>query len=392
MFSHRKIIILFILYLLIFGFSRELAALDNANFTPYDIVVSDINDSLLDPEFDKNLTNLRMAWQERSGDLWETDVDSFTGSWNPLNGRQLLVDTDLVVIGKTRQGPEWAYDNCGNRLVYTRKMKSGQYQLYQAWWDPITRQFIKSPVMNGENQALYQVSHDLGDPTPRIIYSYPNPNSITGHTMAFGWREINDPKTDTHLPIDFKSVQWISGQRTVVATTRINGIRQVVYYNIDTGITTIATSDPTHKRFPLIWQDPATQEYILSAVMDDTGIGVWRQKSQDQWVFTNYLRPPTEIPYIFKPDWFVWNGASYLAYLIHTEKSGKLQNYQGKGEVWVTCVSNINCQFTHRQVNNPTITRIKDVENLVVNHTVYVYYAEILPDQRRLIHRTDTGL
>ncbi|MBK7540655.1 MAG: hypothetical protein IPI57_02270 [Candidatus Competibacteraceae bacterium] len=369
---------------------QEIAAIDQ-DFTPDDRVISDLSDSLIDPEFDKNLPSLRMAWQERSGQLWQTDVDGVTGAWTPSNGRQSLVDTDLTVVGKTRQGPEWAYDNRGNRLIYTKKMESGQPRLYQAWRNPTTQQLVKTPLVAGDNKALYETSHDLGDPTPRIIYSYRKADA-NRTTMAYGWREIDEPTTDALLPLNFQFPQWVSGRRAIVATARIDGVRQVVYYDIDTGKTTIITSDLAQKRFPLIWQDPATQSYVLSAVMDDTTIGIWRQKSQDDWVLTSHLNPPTELPYIFKPDWFVWHGASYLAYLMHTEKSGQTQNHQGKGEVWVSCMSESHCQFLHRQVNHSTITRIKDVENLAVDHTVYVYYAEILPDQRRLIHRADSGL
>lgn len=134
------------------------------------------------------------------------------------------------------------------------------------------------------------------------------------------------------------------------------------------------------------------QDYILAAIIDNTAIGIWHKNDQNQWVLINNLRPPTKTSYIFKPDWFTWNNASYLAYLMHTEKSGKQQKYRGKGEVWVTRVMG-DGPFLHRQVNNPATTRIKDVENLIVTSKVYIYYTEILPDeQRRLIHKADTGL
>ena len=59
--------------------------------------------------------------------------------------------------------------------------------------------------------------------------------------------------------------------------------------------------------------------------------------------------------------------------------------------VWLTQITGTG-SFRHRQVNNPSLSRIKDVEVFPGSVTPYVYYAEILPDGRRLIHRADTGL
>lgn len=353
-----------------------------------DIIVSDPTDSLVDPEFDKNLASLRMAWQDRTGELWVAEVDPRTGTWSPPDGRQTLVDSGGFTISDTRQGPEWAYDDKGNRIVYTRE-ENGKPVLFQARQDLKTGDYRAERVADGESLSLAKASEDPQDPRPRITVSYAD-----GANGVFrGWREIDDATTQTLLPADAVKIRWITGLRALVGIREIRGIDQVFSYSLDAGGVTQLTFDRTPKSFPVMWPDPATGRYLLAASIADRHIGIWIRLRPGKWTFVKSLRPPTNIPYVYQLEPFIWKGASYLSYLMHTERSGKRQNFTGTGEVWVTRVSGTG-PFRHRQVNDPLVTRIKDPENLPVEDTVYIYYAEILDSQnyRRLIHRAATGL
>ncbi|MEA3277967.1 MAG: hypothetical protein U9Q81_22315 [Pseudomonadota bacterium] len=212
-------------------------------------------------------------------------------------------------------------------------------------------------------------------------------------TVLHGWRELDDASTETLLPSGTANLKWVPGKRALVGTREVQGTDQVFYYSIDTGVATQLTFDSAQKRFPIMWWDPATRDYLLAANRNDVEIGIWALDDSQAWYLAGTVRPPTDIPYVFRPDWFTWDDASYLSYLMHTERSGKRQNFLGTGEAWVTRISGTG-PFRHRQVNDPSVTRIKDVENLPLGSTVYIYYAEIIDDQnyRRLIHRAATGL
>ena len=77
--------------------------------------------------------------------------------------------------------------------------------------------------------------------------------------------------------------------------------------------------------------------------------------------------------------------------MMATETDGRIQNVRGDAEVWLAPLD--GTPFTARRVNDPAITRIKDTEGVSFpGGEFFVYYAQILPDKRRLIHRCRSGI
>ena len=367
------------------------------SFVVNDVVVSDPSGSLTDMEFDKTATP-RQSWQEHDGNVWVANVDPAAGTWSPPDGKQILIATNAVPIQDTRQGPEWASDNRGDRVLFTGAI-SGGMQIYQSTYNQQTGQYDVLPVAQSSGTALAHGSHTPGDPHPRLLYTIPAANGkVSQHT--YGWREIDNPQTGGTLPSDFIMPEWVDGRSawvngqysySIVATKTVSALDQVVFYDTGSGITTQLTRTGSSARFPVMWLDPACNCWLLTAILDNAKIGVWEEQSDGRWLLVNQLRPPTQLPYLFKPDYFIWNGASYLAYSTSNQKDGRKQALNDVGEVWVTRVSGQG-PFRHRQVNDPSVTHIKDVENLTLTTGVYCYYTEILQDGRRLIHKAATGL
>lgn len=367
---------------------NNITTTENGNLVINDIIVSDQESDMTDPEFDKNIENPRVTWQDLSGNLWLLNVNPDDRNWNTSN-KKLLIDTNLLMIHTMRQGPEWAYDDKGNRIIYTRMIDKNQFQLYQARYNSVIGEWVTSPIYGGKQKAIAKASQDFNDKNPRIIYTKIDRSD---GKFLFGCREIDNPSSNTILSKRAINPAWISGKKAVIYTQHIKGKKQIFKYDIYTRKEAQLTFEETNKRFPLMWYDLATQKYILAAVIDEVKIGIWQeQETNTNWSLVNELRPPTKISYVFKPDWFIWNGASYLAYLMHTEKSGQAQNIKGEGEVWITRITGKGL-FLHRQANDPNINHIKDVENLVLESKVYIYYTEILSDGRRIIHQVDVGL
>src|SRR6056297_2204753 len=92
-----------------------------AEFVPDDVIVSDPDSDLPDPEFD--VIDNHMVWQDLLGDLWLARLDPTTGDVMPMDGRGLLLDTDLRAIDKTANGPEWASGDGRSFVAYTREFQ-----------------------------------------------------------------------------------------------------------------------------------------------------------------------------------------------------------------------------------------------------------------------------
>jgi hypothetical protein len=75
--------------------------------------------------------------------------------------------------------------------------------------------------------------------------------------------------------------------------------------------------------------------------------------------------------------------------MMATETDGRVQNRRGVAEVWVTSLTEEPPRY--RRVNDPSVERIKDTEGLSLPGGFFVFYAQILPDRRRLIHRCRSG-
>jgi hypothetical protein len=350
-------------------------------FVVDDVVVSSRNVSLMDPEF-SDVPPL-MTWQDPDRRLWVSTVES-DGTWQPRNGKQIMLDDQLTPIGQTRQGPEWVSAAGHDRIVYTKTQKKVPY-IYQAriggnGWET-------AALPDSAYCAVANASKDRGDVAPRTLFHYRPP---TGESWL-GWRSLDPPFTIDWIPVQNpENPRWASGVRAVSMLDPVSG--EVVLYDIDSRQPKQLTFDALQKRFPSVWRHAAVPDTLqLGSVMGYSLLGVYTL-DKGVWKLTDQQRPPSPYHYIFRPEYFEFQGRSFLHFTTTTSANGEIQGLSGESEVWITEISPEGKLLWFRRVNNPRIKRIKDSESIVIADKAYVYYAEILVGGTRVIHRCATGL
>jgi hypothetical protein len=343
-------------------------------FQAHDVVVSDVDDTLIDPEFTE--LGLHMAWVDRNHRLWVNDLHPDTGTWTPRNGRQLLVDTSLIRVGKTRQGLEWAAAHDGPRMVYTKE-RGSECSLNQA--KRVEGRWVTEALEGGAGLWLYQTSKDQGDPKPRAIFR--RERSPT----RFGWRELDDPASQEWIPGIHRQLLWVRGARAAVG---IDTEHRPFVYQIDSREFLRAPAwGSTRHASPSGFRNESGLTVVT--VLDHTRIGI-HQVTRGAWSLVRTLRPESDLPFVFHPKLWFHRGQPVLTFMMATETDGRVQNTRGDAEAWIATFT-AGAPFL-RRVNDLSIKRIKDTEGVSLPGGFFVYYAEILPDRRRLIHRCHSGL
>ena len=245
-------------------------------FEPDDQVVSNVLVNLIDPEFD--LAGHRMAWQDTSGNLWIGDIDPDTGDLLPDTGMTTLVDTDLVPLGVTLNGPEWVYGNDGEAIIAYTKLVGATPTLAVARQDAAGA-WQTEVLAQGDDRI-----RPLGTPSSntgpaRIAYLLEPP----GQDRLIGWREIDDETTE--LTIDDPSSQgqrWVESDPMFITTIIIDDVRQVVLVDAETAEIEQLTFDAEPKFLPYMWYAPEFGELIFMTMIDRDLLGIYR-KIDDVW-------------------------------------------------------------------------------------------------------------
>ena len=149
-----------------------------------DTVVSSQGESLFDPEFATEGPALTFQ-DQGTGNLWVCAIDAAKGTWTPLNGKQTLVDQRLSLFAGTLQGPEWAIDSGGSRIVYTKNVRGvpaiGVAKRVENGWQT----FVHFTVSNSKTSREQTVRGNADVWLAEI--------SNAGKILWF--RQVNDPKT-----------------------------------------------------------------------------------------------------------------------------------------------------------------------------------------------------
>lgn len=352
------------------------------SFIPDAPLVSDPAVSMPDPEFDA-LAGL-VVWQDMAGDeLWLASVDPTTGAFIPPDARGTLIDTDITTVARGRNGPEFAQSAVGPQIVYATHDGSGTPVLARAVLDLGQWEVEILPGTGGVKSVLG--SWDVGDLDPRVIYVTETPwGDVTR------WRELDDPATDAAWP-RFDDARWIQGERAIIGVPPGEGvIGQAHRYDVDTQVLTQLTFDPVDKGSVYQFHAPEFGEQIMivtHATEPDgpDSIVVYRLLG-GEWTPIHHIPTPLAYPYVVSPEYFIWEGRSYVSYIA---TRGKTNVSNGAAQVWIAALDPAQPLF--RAVSPADDQVRKDPEPYTGGDRPWVYYARLEGGERR-IHRAELGL
>ena len=367
---------------------------------PSEELVSDQQD-LLDPEYSQ--TRNMITWVDDSGKLWIADVDPKTGIFVPADGKGTLVDPDAMSTKDFRvlgNGPEWISTVYGDQIVYTKFFvgkphvrATAQIALAQqvqggAW----EYGFLFPP---GTPRAVPYSSHDPRDPEPRISYVDPSGNHY--------WRNLYDPaserRVENYPPNQyFLSMRFVEGERAGTYPRVVDGVSQVFYYDLDTGIDTQITFDSGDKDLASrawVWHAPEFGgDKVMMTIADNIELRIYREHpGQQAWDLLRAIRTPNDGA-LNSPEYFVYGNASYVFFV------GSVPPATYLSAVFLTNIDPADPQLVQLTPNSPDKART-DPEVFFTAEGPYIYYnvGAIEPDRSRYcipcnegIFRTYTGL
>lgn len=181
--------------------------------------------------------------------------------------------------------------------------------------------------------------------------------------------------------------RWVDGDRAIVSAIDLGGQRQCAKYDVDTGMMTQLTFDAGQKTDTFMWRAPEfNNELVFFCLSDRTSLPIYR-KIQGKWTKINTIQSPSPArPYLSSPEPFVYRGKSYIALM--TKDS--LKSLEGTADIWIVGIEP-NAPF-YRQVSASTPMNRTDPEPFITGKGAFIYYTEVTPSKRMIIHRCTTGL
>ncbi|WP_287129683.1 hypothetical protein [Candidatus Cyanaurora vandensis] len=348
------------------------------NFVVTDQVVSDPSIRLNDIEFDHQGFNF--TWQDDDLNLWVAKVNKTTGALIPPTGMGELLDTGLLPIAASGNGPEWAASARGSLVVYSKLVDMVSY-LGVAGFNGRRWQAGLMPGTEGGRTPFGSVDYTAIDPFVR--YNAKPPGEPGGPILT--WREIVDPSTISVVP-ESTATQGRAvpgaGVRALTITIKANNIDQAAYWNLDTDVITQLTFDPLQKDDPFMFNAPEfAQEPVFITGLDKRGIGVYR-RIDNVWTQINVLQPPAGEALAISAEPFIYNGRSYVMFITS-------ETLDGPGDLWFAAIDPTNPLF--RKVSGAGALRRQDPEYMITRGGVFLYYTE-RSGKQILVHRCDTGL
>ncbi|MEL7451528.1 MAG: hypothetical protein AAFN78_20125 [Pseudomonadota bacterium] len=355
----------------------------NAQFVPNDIIVSDPDVDVRDPEFDDN--GNQMVWQDVAGNLWLADIDPATGDLTPMNGRGTLVDVGLADIGPVGNGPEWVYDSNGKAAICYTKDVGGVLTLAVAEEDEFGV-WSGGALPNGSDRYRPEGTRAFTDSPPRVIY-----NRIEGEDVVVSWRDTADETTEKTINAAGQGGRWLPSGQRFLATLNVDGVTQVIEVDQDTGDVEQITFEPQPVFNPSIWWSPEYGAAGFSAMVGLKRVGIWVEMD-GAWVNTYTFNLPTAFEFVSSPEVFVHNGRSYVVVVAAEELGIGPFPFQpaNNSEIWIAGIDPDNPFFRRIDEGTPNVRRTEP-EFFHTDTTVKVYYTED-PGTKALVRLADTGL
>lgn len=354
-------------------------------FVPEDVLVSDPNLSLKDPEFD--LGENRMVWQDSSGTLWLAYVHPDTGAIVPSTGQGQQLATGLAGLFAVGNGPEFGYGAGETFICYTKSVRE-KHALGVARRGPDGT--WTSSVLNEGLNRFRPLATTRGTPDPGRLVYVQEPDS--GPNVV-SWRVLDDPATErTFTTVGTIGGRWVDTERAFVTVNKIAGVSQVFWVDIDTEVVTQITTESDQKVDAFPWYDP---EYgvLIAANINDTQVAIYRE-IEGVWTRIYSFAIPSEFPFISSPEPLVHNGKSFIT-VIATQSVGvgPLVHFpSGPGEVWIAGL-NPDAPFFRRIDSGENGPKRSEPEPFIIDDDPVVYFTQKDPSTNNATLRlARTGL
>jgi hypothetical protein len=361
----------------------------DSDFVVDDQIVSDLNQSIFDYEF--NQKDFLLTWIDQKGNLWVGQVNPSNGDFIPQNGKGTLVDTGASPIfgaptinRRDTNGPEWAFGTNGAQIVYN-KLVNYIFNLASARWTGTG--WEATLLENGDHRLNPIGSKGWNDPNPRIVYTDQrfSPNTLN-------WRYINNSSSEEIISTGGRG-RWIGGSHILTTNqVEVDNRQECGLYNIDTRTQAVVSSETGEKGSTWAWRAPEFNMHLVDfcAISVEgsraiySSISIYRHSNRT-WTKINSLQSPSpDYPYIDSPEPFVYNNRSYV-FFVAKQTSDK----NSMGQVWI---ASIDPSFPfYRQVSDDSIKSRFDPEALQTESGLYIYYTEIV-QKKGITHRCATGL
>lgn len=399
-----------ILSSLYFSIAAHAGSITPQVFVPDDVIVSDPNGFLRDMEFDPQSGLL--SWQNSlTTSLWVATVNPLTGAFTPINGQGTRIDTNLLPLSTTQNGPEWIWGLPSAQIIYSVQTSQDPVQsAIKRAYRTIQGTWVSEVVPN--STGYYG---PVGSKNPTDIYGQFNYRNAIDSRWAI--LNIINPFTPTVSYVNGgatgTSGRWTLGLTNYGFTSQFpnNGYSQVVYFDPVSNSATQLTFDNSDKDDIFMWSAPEYNgDLLLMALVDNTKIQIWRNignKDPLKGSFTllTTIQPPNTRPYMDSPEPFVYKGHSYVFYL---RSDNPPLAAKGNADLFFSSVTpdGNGAPTLTRQVSDPAPALRSDPEYFSYNpknllypngdFPLFLYYSEIKKTGEDvtgiIIHRCLTGL
>lgn len=372
---------------------------------PIDEVVSDPVIPLVDPEFDE--VGNRVAWQVGptptfDGKLAVGDVDPDTGDiLDPLTGiplsqggSGLVVDSNLVEIAKTGNGPEWALTVNGGQIVYTKYDDQDRVAVAYAAFDGAN--WVPQIMVNGQNRFTPKGSRFPDDVRAKVAYFgyVPGPEGVE---LRLAVRLLDLAFTERVSSQLLRGGNFLPGESAFITTARAapGEAYQVYLWDYDVDVLQPITFDPGSKRqSPELWFAPDFGgDLVFSANVSLGTFGVGRiyrrvdPLDNFTWVLEVEIESPDPAkPYVGSPRPFVFEGKSYIVFMAESDPFAT-----DEADIWIADLDPDPLTRFYRKVSGDEPGIRFDPETFVTNNGPIIYYSQ--PGGSILnLRRAQTGL
>lgn len=374
-------------------------------WVPIDEVVSDPSIPLVDPEFDE--VGNRTAWQvgptpNFDGKLVVGDVDPDNGDiLDPLTGiplsqggSGLIIDSDLVAIARTGNGPEWALSVSGGAILYTKFDDQNRQAVAQATFDGSV--WVPEILVNGQNRFTPKGSRFPTDNRAKAAY-FGFVQGPMGTELRLAARILGLPFTERVSTQQLRGGNFLPDESAFVTTARsaVGEPYQAYMWDYDVDVLQPVTFDSGSKRqSPEVWFAPDFNDdmvFVTNVNLGTFGAArVYRRVDpldNFNWVQEVEIESPNPAkPFVGSPRPFVFEGKSYIVFMAEVDPITT-----DDADVWIADLDPDPLTRFYRKVSNDEPGVRLDPETFVTTNGPIIYYSK--PSGNILtLRRAQTGL